>query len=221
MRLLAKARAARRRRRKEAAELNFWRRRAEGEGGTLGTPPVQVCFCDFFGLDSGFYAGKRILDVGCGPRGTLEWADMAAERVGLDPLADSYRELGTERHTMTYVTAPAERMPFPDAHFDVVSTFNSLDHVDDLDAAVAEIARVTRPGGSWLVAVEADAPATATEPQTIPWTFLETLSGWRVESSRRIALRADHDVYGSWAEGREWTGGAGLLVGRLERLAVG
>ena len=219
MGLFANARAARRRRSKEQAELQFWRRRAEGEGGTLGAPPVQRCFCEHFGLEPSFYEGKRILDVGCGPRGSLEWADMALERVGLDPLAESYRELGTDRHAMAYVTAPAERIPFPDGHFDVVSTFNSLDHVDDLDAAISEITRVTAPSGSWLVLVEAEAPPTATEPQTVPWDIFDGVPGWEVASARRLALRSDHDVYGSWDDGTEWTGGPGLLVARLTRRA--
>ena len=39
----------------------------------------------YFNLDKSFYKNKRILDVGCGPRGSLEWDDMALERVGLDP----------------------------------------------------------------------------------------------------------------------------------------
>ena len=29
-------------------------------------------------------------DIGCGPRGSLEWATMAAERVGLDPPVNKY-----------------------------------------------------------------------------------------------------------------------------------
>ena len=218
MGLLTRIRATRRRRAKEEAELRFWRGRALGEGGLLGPGAGESFFCEQFGLDPSFYEGKRILDVGCGPRGSLEWADMAADRVGLDPLATSYRELGIDRHAMTYVTAPAERMPFPDRHFDVVSSFNSLDHVDDAEKAVGEITRVARPGGSWLIAVEADAPPTATEPQTIPWDFLEKLDCWAAESTRRIALRADHDVYRSWAEGIAWVEGPGLLIGRLTRL---
>ncbi len=76
----------------------------------------------FFGLPLELYDGKRVLDLGCGPRGSLEWAERAAERVGLDPLADEYQRLHSREHAMTYVAAPAEAIPFPDSHFDVVST---------------------------------------------------------------------------------------------------
>ena len=110
-------------------------------GASAGPPTVPLelsnahyawCFTDCFGLPLELYDGKRVLDVGCGPRGSLEWAERAAERVGLDPLADEYQRLHSREHAMTYVAAPAESIPFPDGHFDVVSTMNSLDHVDDL-----------------------------------------------------------------------------------------
>jgi ubiquinone/menaquinone biosynthesis C-methylase UbiE len=40
-------------------------------------------------------------------------------------------------HGMTYVAARSEEIPFPEGYFDVVSSFNSLDHVDDLDGPLA------------------------------------------------------------------------------------
>ena len=73
-------------------------------------PSTQRCF----GLDKRFFGDKRILDIGCGPRGSLEWADNATETVGADPLVGVYRRLGTDRHRMKYVEAGAERLPFPD-----------------------------------------------------------------------------------------------------------
>lgn len=200
--------------------MRFWRGRFEAEGGTLGHHDKEL-YCDRFGVDTDFYAGKRVLDVGCGPRGTLEWADMAAERVGLDPLVPRYRELGIDDHAMRYVAAEAERMPFESESFDIVTTMNSLDHVDDVDAAVAEISRVAVQGATWLLVVEAGAQATATEPQTIEWDFVETLDGWRAEWSKRVALDAAHDVYGSLARGDEWAAGPGLLIARLTRSRSG
>ena len=104
----------RRRRRKAAAELDYWRRRRAAEGELVGGH-YHFFFTEHFELARAHYAGKAILDVGCGPRGSLEWAGGAARRVGLDPLADDYRELGIEAHAMEYVAAPAERMPLPDS----------------------------------------------------------------------------------------------------------
>ena len=151
---------------KSDAELAYWQER-KAEEGTLQASHYERFYTGHFELAREFFAGKRLLDIGCGPRGSLEWADMAAERVGLDPLVDNYRHLGIDRHAMSYVSAGAEAMPFADGHFDVVSAFNALDHVDDLDAVIAEITRVTRTGGSLLLIVEIGHAPTPTEPQTL------------------------------------------------------
>jgi len=204
---------------KGAAELAFWERRKQGEG-TVRNDQFERFFTSQFGLTPDDFAGKRLLDIGCGPRGSLEWASMAAERAGADPLADEYRRLGTDDHAMTYVAAGAEHLPFDDAHFDVVSAFNALDHVDDLQAAVGEYTRVARPDAVGLLLTEVGHEPTVTEPQTLDWDVLDLFAGWRVVTEDRIAMKpGPHDVYGSWLEGRPWTEGSGLLAARLERVA--
>ena len=135
-----------------------------------------MLFTDLGGLDAGFYRGKAVLDIGCGPRGSLEWADAASRRVGLDPLADDYRELGTDAHAMDYVAAGSEAMPFADGEFDVVTSINSLDHVDDLERTVAEIKRVTRSGGPLVLAVEVGHDPTWTEPQSLRWDVCDVFT---------------------------------------------
>jgi SAM-dependent methyltransferase len=155
-------------RRKRRAELEWWtaQRRAEGE---LHGAHYEQLYTTPFELQRSFFTGRSILDVGCGPRGSLEWAHDARERVGLDPLADSYRSLGTDRHSARYVTARAEAIPFEDGHFDVVSAFNALDHVEDQRRAAQEIVRVLAPGGLVLLIVEIGHAPTTTEPLTLGW----------------------------------------------------
>ena len=114
---------------------------------TLGHGHYAHFYTTHFGFEEEYYRGKRVLDIGCGPRGSLEWAAMAEERVGLDPLADSYRELGTDAHAMDYCCAPAEKIPYPDGHFDVVCSFNSLDHVDDRRRDRLRVGQVVRMNG--------------------------------------------------------------------------
>ncbi|MEM9489646.1 MAG: methyltransferase domain-containing protein, partial [Myxococcota bacterium] len=48
------------------------------------------------------------------------------------------------------VQGEATALPFPDRHFDAVCSFKVLAHVRDVRAALAEMARVTRPGGHVL-----------------------------------------------------------------------
>lgn len=202
---------------KEDAEIRYWSERAALEG-VLGNAHYERIFTTQFGLQAQFFFAKRVLDVGCGPRGSLEWAAGAARRVGLDPLVERYRALGIDGHAMEYVAAAAERMPFDDACFDVVASLNSLDHVDDVDAAVAEITRVAAPGATWLLTVEVGHQPTATEPHSLRWDVAESFAGWRLQWSARNGLRDDHDIYASIDEDRPHAGhGPGLLRARLTR----
>jgi SAM-dependent methyltransferase len=149
-------------------EWAYWKSR-QIEEGTLENSWYVDIFTRRVGIDRDFYDGKKILDIGCGPRGSLEWADTAAERVGLDPLVERYRGFGIDRHATQYVNAPAERIPYPDGHFDVVTSINSLDHVDDVDAAMREMVRVLARGGLILVVVEIHPKPTIAEPHALPW----------------------------------------------------
>jgi SAM-dependent methyltransferase len=197
-----------RRRAKLRNELDFWQaRRRSGEALEVGVPFYEWMFTTQFELDPSFYGGKRLLDIGCGPRGSLEWAAQAAERVGLDPLADRYAELRSRPHAMTYVTGAAERIPFPDGHFDVVSTINSLDHVDDLDRALAEIRRVVAPGGRWLVLVDVEHGPTETEPQRIGWDLVERLTAEWEPVRRRDYERPSGNLYDNLRAGMPYDHG--------------
>ena len=179
---------------KKRYELAYWLKQHKDEG-ELRRGWYRAFYTKMFDLDGSFYRSARVLDVGCGPRGSLEWAARATVRVGLDPLVDDYRELGIAEHEMSYVCAPAERMPFADAAFDVVASINSLDHVDDLDGAIAEITRVLCPGGTFLLVVDVHDVPTIAEPQSIPWNLVEWLrDDFEVVSERHLE-RARREGY--------------------------
>ena len=184
-RLYRRLRRADRRKREE--ELAFWRERA-AEEGRLGNEHYGALFTGLVGLEPDFYRGRDVLDNGCGPRGSLVWAREARRRVGLDPLAEEYRALGIDEHPMEYVAAPAEAMPFADASFDVVTSLNSLDHVDDLDRTVAEIKRVLRPGGHLVAVVEVGHAPTWSEPQALSWETPELFA-----PELEVVARADYE----------------------------
>ena len=152
-------------------------------------------------MDRSFFAGKRILDIGCGPRGSLEWASDTSRRVGIDPLVDTYREFGIDLHAMEYVADPVEHLSFADGSFDVVSSLNSLDHVDDLATAMSEIARVLVPGGSFLLEVEFGHSPTPAEPIEIPADFATSLAPvFTIASVDRFGLSSGHQVHRAHAE---------------------
>jgi ubiquinone/menaquinone biosynthesis C-methylase UbiE len=95
--------------------------------------------------------GKRVLDVGCGKG---RFARVLAQRypqasiVGFD-LAEAML-----RHVPAAVSACAGSMtalPFPTSSFDCVYATESLEHAVEIDAAVAEMCRVVRPGGRIVI----------------------------------------------------------------------
>lgn len=157
---------------KEYNELRFWKSKEKLEG-ELSNDHYEFFYTTHFDLEKGFYEGKKVLDIGCGPRGSLEWADNTAARIGLDPLADEYLKLGAENHAMEYVTSGSESMPFDDDYFDVVCSFNSIDHVEDLDQTIKEIKRVLKKGGLFLLITDVNHEATACEPQEFSWDVVE------------------------------------------------
>lgn len=95
---------------------------------------------------------RRILEVGCGWGELAEWLarQTGAEVVATD-LSPRMVELARERGIAARV-ADVRALPFPDGSFDVIVAAWMLYHVPELDAAVAELARVLRPGGT-LVAI--------------------------------------------------------------------
>jgi len=207
---------------KGAHELAYWRQRAAIEV-TLGNEHYAPLYTDMFGLTREFYRGKKVLDIGCGPRGSLEWAGEAVERVGLDPLADAYREFGIDKHSMTYVTATAEKIPYADGYFDVVTSLNSLDHVDDPTQAIEEIARVLRRGGTFLLEVEVGHQPTPTEPISLWFDVLDELAAhFEVVSEQRYEMPPGahlvHDAYRKGG-GFDMSRGRhpGVLVAQLRR----
>lgn len=188
---------------KEKVEFLYWQLKKWREG-TLTNAHYEPFFTTYFGLDKDFYTNKKVMDIGCGPRGSLEWATNAAERIGLDPLAEKYLRLGADKQTMRYIAAGSEAIPFPDGYFDLVSSFNSLDHVDDLERAISEIGRVLRRGGCFLLIADIHEAPTITEPAAFSWDILEKFKpnfevlserhyeGHQLYSSIRAAVPFDH-----------------------------
>ena len=73
---------------------------------------------------------------------------------------------------MRYVACGAEHLPFTHSTFDVVSSFNSLDHVDDLDLVIDEISRVLAPHGYFLLLTDIHRDPTVLEPIAFTWDIV-------------------------------------------------
>lgn len=108
---------------------------------------------------SGVQAGHQVLDIAAGtgdltrafarrvgPQGCVVHTDIneAMLRVGRDRLVD-------EGLIVPTVICDAEKLPFPDARFDIVSVAFGLRNMTHKDQALAEMNRVLKPGGRLLV----------------------------------------------------------------------
>lgn len=92
--------------------------------------------------------GERILDLAAGTgTSSKPFADAGALVVPAD-LSLGMLQVGKQRLPgLAFVNADALALPFADGAFDAVNVTLVLEHLDDLDTTVAEIARVLAPGG--------------------------------------------------------------------------
>jgi len=107
----------------------------------------------------GVRTGDRLLDLGCGAgRHAFEAARRGARVVAVDAdaveLKDVAGALAGEEHAWA-VNGDGCRLPFADASFERVIAAEVLEHVPDDERAMAELARVLRPGGTMAVTVPA------------------------------------------------------------------
>lgn len=109
-------------------------------------------------VDFNAYAGRRVLDVGCGAGVDLvRFARGGARATGVD-VADSAIALSRENvsHqalTATLAVADGERLPFSSDTFDFVYAHGVVQYTADDQALIDECRRVVRPGGVVFVQV--------------------------------------------------------------------
>lgn len=105
-----------------------------------------------------YISAKKVLDYGCGSGyGTASVSDDCASIVGIDISADAiaYAKSHYQAANLSYqVIANADDapLPFPDAFFDVVLSFQVIEHIEDVRAYLQEIKRVLTPGGVAIIA---------------------------------------------------------------------
>lgn len=124
----------------------------------LATEPVQRHVLALFAEQVLSRGGGRVLDLGCGPgRLTGHLHGLGLDVEGLDLSPGMVAVAGRAHPDLPFVVGTATDLPHADASLAGVVAFHSLIHLPDdaLDAAVAEVARVLRPGGTALVTFHA------------------------------------------------------------------
>ena len=100
--------------------------------------------------------GRRVLDAACGEGyGTALLGTTAAEAVGVDIDAESIRHARTAYPggRVRFVEGSCTRLPLPDASFDLVVSFETIEHLEAADQGpmLAEFARVLKPQGLLII----------------------------------------------------------------------
>ncbi|MDV6270660.1 bifunctional 2-polyprenyl-6-hydroxyphenol methylase/3-demethylubiquinol 3-O-methyltransferase UbiG [Rhodococcus globerulus] len=152
------------------------------------TPGRFAYFCGVLAEHGGSdYSGLCALDIGSGGGFLAErFTGIGFRVVGVDPSAVSVD--AARRHAVggdldiDYRIGVGERLPVGDALFDVVYCCDVLEHVSDLDAVIAETARVLKPGGLYLF-------------DTINRTFVSKLVAIKIMQEWRLTRMFDTPIH--------------------------
>jgi demethylmenaquinone methyltransferase/2-methoxy-6-polyprenyl-1,4-benzoquinol methylase len=155
--------------------------------------------------------GERVLDLAAGTGTSSEPFDAAGARVVPCDFSTGMLRVGKRtRPQLPFVAGDATSLPFADAAFDAVTISYGLRNVHDPDAALREMARVTRSGGR-LVVCEFSHPTWA----PFRTVYVEYLMRALPPVARRVTRNKDAYVY--LAESiRAWPDQRGLAA-RIHR----
>jgi SAM-dependent methyltransferase len=116
-------------------------------------PTVQAAKQESFALLDAS-SGQRLLDLGCGQGDDVRALALIVGSdglvVGIDKsevlIDQARRRTSAEQGWIEFACADANAVPFPEASFDGCRADRTIQHISDADVAIAELARVTRPG---------------------------------------------------------------------------
>ena len=125
------------------------------EARSLPDPRIDRKFARILELVREQLPCAAFLDAGCGDGRYLAALAPAlpARRAGVD-LSERILETAALRVDADYRRATLEALPFADGEFDLVLCTQVIEHVQDADRGVTELARVLRPGGALVISTD-------------------------------------------------------------------
>ena len=154
--------------------LSFGSQAAAYERGRPSYPPEAV---DWLLAPTDTWVARDVLDLGAGTgKLTTRLVERGLKVVAVDPIAEMLEMLRTALPDTPALLGSAEQIPLPDNAVDAVLVAQAW-HWFDQERAVAEIARVLRPGGRLGVL----------------WNTRDQRSGWVKDFGRIVGLEHDRD----------------------------
>lgn len=198
----------------ERANRLWWDADADGyqaeHGDFLGDVRFVWCPEDLDEADAhllGDVTGRTVLEVGCGAAACARWLVGQGARVSaLDVSAGMLRQASAASArsgvAVPLVQAGAEQLPFADAVFEIAcSAFGAVPFVADSASVMREVARVLRPGGRWVFAVNhptrwvfADDPGPA--GLTVRSSYFDRSPYVEADESGRATYAEHHRTFG-------------------------
>jgi ubiquinone/menaquinone biosynthesis C-methylase UbiE len=125
-------------------DFSEWYERERGRGYHRMLDDLELRIC------APLATGRRVLEAGCGTGLILgRLAQHADSAWGVD-LSPGMVRLAKQRG-LNVVLGSVTDLPFADESFDLVCSFKVLAHVPNIGRAIAELARVTKPGGQMVL----------------------------------------------------------------------
>lgn len=94
-----------------------------------------------------------VLDLGCGDGHFASVTFSGTLDAGLDPWVQPIREAQGRGKYKLHVLAQGSQIPFPEQYFQTVISNSVLEHIQDIQPVLNDVARVTRMGGSFIFCV--------------------------------------------------------------------
>ncbi len=152
--------------------------------------------------------GKKVLDVACGEGyGSFLLAQRAAEVVGIDLNAQAVEAARRKylRDNLSYLCADALRTPFPDHFFEIIVSFETIEHLPSPEDFIKELRRLTVPGGLLILSSPNKTPFDAYSKeknvfhiQELEEQELETLLS---RQFRQVKIHGQNTFFNSMIEG--------------------
>jgi ubiquinone/menaquinone biosynthesis C-methylase UbiE len=101
-----------------------------------------------------FVRDKVVLDLGCGGRDGPYLLGSVAERVvgvDIDPVAISYATEKYNRENVEYIVMDATKLEFPEDFFDVIVSFEVIEHISEVERYLGEVCRVLKISGLFII----------------------------------------------------------------------
>lgn len=131
--------------------MTYYDEIAEGYDELHSAEQQQKLAVILVNLPDGFEPAETdtLLDVGCGTG--ISTAFWNCDTTGIDPSEKLIRIAKTKFPDSNFKVASAESIPFPDNHFDMVTSLTALQNFKDLKKGIDEIKRVAAPNARFIL----------------------------------------------------------------------